>query len=198
VTGRRSKAASLTGEERFLSTRLQLDPTAWVAPGAVLTGEVRLGREASIWYGCVVRGDLEPIELGARTNLQDLSVVHVDRGFPVRVGAGVTIGHRAVIHGCTIEDGALIGMGAVLLSGCRVGRDALVAAGAVVREGFEVPSLAIAAGVPAKVIGRVSDEQRQRITEGVATYVACAAAHRREPGGASPPRGETGSDRSGR
>jgi carbonic anhydrase/acetyltransferase-like protein (isoleucine patch superfamily) len=133
---------------------------------------------ASVWFGCVLRGDLEPIEIGARTNVQDLTVVHVDHGQGVRVGDGVTIGHRCVIHGCVVEDGALVGMGAVLLSGCRIGRGALVAAGAVVREGFEVPEGSVVAGVPAKVVGRVDDALRQRIERGVATYVESAAGYR--------------------
>ena len=181
MTGRRSQAASGPGGQRFLSNRLDIDPTAWVAPGAVLVGQVRLGAAASVWYGAVLRGDLEPIEIGARSNVQDLSVVHVDRGFPVSIGVGVTIGHRTVIHGCTIGDDALIGMGAVLLNGCRIGRGALIAAGAVVLEGFEVPEGAIAAGVPAKLRGAVAEDLRRRMAEGVETYVACAAAHRSEP-----------------
>ena len=165
-------------DARFLSTRLVLDPTSYVAPGARLTGEVALAAESSVWFGCVLRGDLEPIRVGARSNVQDLTVVHVDRSYPATIGSDVTIGHRSVIHGCTIEDGATIGMGAVLLSGCRIGRGALVAAGAVVREGFEVPEGAIAAGVPAVVRGRVGDELRARFAAGVANYVALARAYR--------------------
>lgn len=164
----------------MLATRLRLDPTAWVARGAVLAGEVTLGPRASVWYGCVLRGDLEPIVVGEATNVQDLTVIHVDRGCPARIGRDVTIGHRCVVHGCTIGDGATIGMGAVLLTGSRIGAGALVAAGAVVREGFEVPEGAIAAGVPAVLRGAVGDDLRERFAAGVASYVELAAFHRRE------------------
>lgn len=158
--------------------RLTLHPQSWVAPGAVLAGDVTLEAGASVWYGCVLRGDLEPIRVGERSNVQDLTVVHVDRGRPATIGADVTIGHRCIVHGCEIEDGAMVGMGAVLLSGARIGRDALVAAGAVVREGFEVPAGAVVAGVPARISGKVGPELRDRMRDGVASYLACAAAYR--------------------
>jgi carbonic anhydrase/acetyltransferase-like protein (isoleucine patch superfamily) len=153
---------------------------AWVAPNATVTGRVRLGAEVSIWYGCVLRGDLEPITIGDQTNVQDLTVVHVDHGCPVVVGRRVTIGHRAVIHGCSIDDDAVIGMGAVLLSGSRVGPGALVAAGAVVREGFAVPPGAIAAGVPAVIRGAVGPELRERFRDGVTSYLRLAAQAREQ------------------
>lgn len=155
-----------------------IHPEAWVAPGAVVVGGVEIGAESSIWFGCVLRGDLEPIRIGARTNVQDLTVVHVDHGFPVLVGDRVTIGHRTVIHGCVVEDEALVGMGAVLLTGSRIGRGALVAAGALVREGFVVPPGMVAAGVPASVRGPVDEALRERIRRGVATYVECAREYR--------------------
>ena len=163
---------------RFLPDRLQLHPDAWVAPGAVLVGDVRLDALASVWFGCVLRGDLEPIEVGERSNVQDGTIVHVDRGYPARIGRRVTIGHRCVIHGCTIEDDGLIGMGAVLLTGARVGRGSLIAAGAVLLEGFQVPEGMVAAGVPAKLRGPVTDAIRDRILHGAESYVACAAFHR--------------------
>jgi carbonic anhydrase/acetyltransferase-like protein (isoleucine patch superfamily) len=166
------------GGESFLRTELNIAPTAWIAPGAVLVGNISVADEASIWYGCVLRGDLEPIRVGTGTNIQDLTLVHVDKGFPVNIGKRVTVGHRCVVHGCEIGDEALIGMGAVLLSGCRVGRGAVVAAGAVVREGFEVPERKIAAGVPAKLRGEVDGQMRDRILDGVDDYLACAAAYR--------------------
>jgi carbonic anhydrase/acetyltransferase-like protein (isoleucine patch superfamily) len=163
------------------ASQVDLGPDAWVAQNATLKGKVTLGARASVWFGCVLRGDLEPIAIGDDTNVQDLSVIHVDRGWPVVVGNRVTIGHRAVVHGCTIEDDAVIGMGAVLLSGSRVGAGALVAAGAVLREGFAVPAGAIAAGVPAVVRGEVSPELRRRFHEGVETYVRLAARARLAP-----------------
>jgi carbonic anhydrase/acetyltransferase-like protein (isoleucine patch superfamily) len=160
------------------ATRVELASSAWVAPNATLTGRVTLGAEVSVWFGCVLRGDLEPITIGDQTNVQDLTVVHVDHGCPAVVGRRVTIGHRSVIHGCAIDDEAVIGMGAVLLSGSRVGRGALVAAGALLREGFDVPPGAIAAGVPAVIRGEVSPELRLRFADGLASYLRLAARYR--------------------
>lgn len=156
-------------------TRLTIARTAFVAPGAVLVGDVTLGDQASVWYGCVLRGDIEPITIGPRTNVQDLTVVHVDLGQPTSVGADVTIGHRAVIHGCTVEDGALIGMGAVILTGARIGAGALVAAGAVVKERFVVPARALVAGVPAKIVGELDAALLLRVARNKDHYVATAA-----------------------
>ncbi len=158
-------------DHKFLANRIAVDPSAWIAPGAVLVGDVAVGVDASIWYGCVLRGDLEPIRIGARTNIQDLTLVHVDRDYPTLIGDGVTVGHHCVIHGCTLENDVLIGMGAVILSGATVGEGALVAAGAVVREGFAVPAGMLAAGVPAKIRGEVTPELLRRILDGVDTYV---------------------------
>ena len=171
-------SGSRSDDSVMYATRVELGREAWVAPNATLTGRVSLGALASVWFGCVVRGDLEPIAIGDETNVQDLTVVHVDRGCPVLVGHRVTIGHRAVIHGCTVDDDAVIGMGAVLLSGSRVGRGALVAAGAVLREGFAVPPGAIAAGVPAVIRGEVGPELRQRFRDGVENYLRLAARYR--------------------
>ena len=171
-------SGSQSDDSVMYATRVELGREAWVAPNATLTGRVSLGALASVWFGCVVRGDLEPIAIGDETNVQDLTVVHVDLGCPVLVANRVTIGHRAVIHGCTVDDDAVIGMGAVLLSGSRVGRGALVAAGAVLREGFEVPPGAIAAGVPAVIRGEVAPELRQRFREGVESYLRLAARYR--------------------
>ena len=171
-------SGSQSDDAMIHATRVEIGREAWVAPNATLTGRVTLGAFASVWFGCVLRGDLEPIAIGDETNVQDLTVVHVDRGYPVHVGCRVTIGHRAVIHGCAIDDDAVIGMGAVLLSGSRVGRGALVAAGAVVREGFEVPPGAVAAGVPAVIRGEVGRDLRQRFEEGRVSYVRLAARYR--------------------
>ena len=170
------KAAFAT--DRLSSTRLEIHPSVWIAPGSVVVGDVSLGEESSVWYGCVLRGDLEPVRVGRFTNIQDLTLVHVDVDMPATIGDRVSIGHRCVIHGCTIEDEALIGMGAVLLSGARVGKGALVAAGALIREGFEVPPGTVAAGVPAKIRGPVDEKLRQRIVFGVDNYRMCASEYR--------------------
>jgi carbonic anhydrase/acetyltransferase-like protein (isoleucine patch superfamily) len=172
--------------------RLDVHPSVWIAPGAVVIGDVTIAADASIWYGCVLRGDMQPIRVGSATNIQDLTLVHVDHEMPAIIGDRVTIGHHCVIHGCTVEDDALIGMGAVLLNGARIGRGALVAAGAVVREGFEVPPGSVVAGVPAKIRGEVTHELRARMAGGIEDYLACARGYRagRLGGG---PHGGTGS-----
>ena len=112
----------MTHDTTDWSARLRFDPTAFVAPGAVVVGDVTLGAGASVWFNCVVRGDSAPVRVGENTNIQDLSVVHEDAGLPAELGARVTVGHRALIHGCVVEDDCLIGMGAVILSGARIGR----------------------------------------------------------------------------
>ncbi len=162
----------------FLPTRLAIDPTAFIAPGAVLVGDVTIGPDASVWYGCVVRGDIEPIVIGARTNVQDGSVIHVDENQPTVIGADVTIGHRCVIHGATLEDGCLIGMGAVVLSGARIGAGALIAAGALVREGFVAPPRSLCVGVPAVVARQLDDAALERIRLNKEHYVSYSRAYR--------------------
>jgi len=174
----RDKRSFDASSQRLLPTRLDVHPSVWIAPGAVLVGDVSVGENASIWYGCVLRGDLEPIRVGRESNVQDLTVVHVDDDLPAIIGERVSIGHRCVIHGCVIEDDTLVGMGAVLLSGARIGRGSLVAAGAVVREGMEVPAGKVVAGVPAQVRGDVDDLLRARIAHAVASYRRCAIAYR--------------------
>jgi carbonic anhydrase/acetyltransferase-like protein (isoleucine patch superfamily) len=158
-------------ERKYLKNRLKIDSSAWIAPNAVVVGDVSIGQEASVWFGCVLRGDMEPIVVGDRSNVQDLTLVHVDDDLPTVIGSDTTIGHNCVIHGCEIGNHVLIGMGAVILSGARIGDGALVAAGAVVREGMEVPAGMMVAGVPAKLRGEVTDELRDRIVYGVENYV---------------------------
>jgi carbonic anhydrase/acetyltransferase-like protein (isoleucine patch superfamily) len=138
---------------------------------AVVTGDVSIGPDAGIWFGCVVRGDDAPITIGARTNIQDLTMIHADPGAPNSIGAEVTVGHRCVLHGVKIGDGALIGMGAILLGGSEVGPEALVAAGAVVREGFAVPPRTLVAGVPAKVVRPLRPEELADMRRSAEGYV---------------------------
>jgi carbonic anhydrase/acetyltransferase-like protein (isoleucine patch superfamily) len=127
---------------------------AFVASNAVLAGKVTVGAGSSVWYGCVLRAEMEPITVGASSNIQDLSVVHTDPGSPVVIGERVTVGHRVVLHGCTLEDDVLIGMGAVVMNGAVIGHGAVVAAGAVVTAGTSVPPMTLAAGIPAKPMDR--------------------------------------------
>lgn len=156
----------------------QLDPTAFVAPGSTVLGRVRLAEGASVWYGCVLRGDNDELDLGAGVNVQDGCILHTDAGRPLAIGAETSLGHGAVVHGCTIADHALIGMRAVVLNGCSVGRYALVAAGAVLRPGFAVPEGVLVAGVPAKVVRDVTDEERAMIDRTAVSYRRKAQLHR--------------------
>ena len=156
----------------------EVAPSAWVAPGAYVVGKVSLGEESSVWYGAVLRGDTEPITVGARTNIQDGCVLHADPGFPAMVGDDCVVGHNAIVHGCEIEDGCLIGMGATILNGAKIGAGSIVAAGALVPEGKEYPANSLIVGVPAKRVKDVSEEQTADIARGVRTYVERAAAHR--------------------
>lgn len=149
----------------------------------MVLGDVTLGPSASVWYGCVLRGDMAPIVVGERSNVQDGTIVHVDEGKPALIGARVGIGHRAVIHGCVIEDDCLIGMGSVLLNDARIGSGSVVAAGAVVPEGLQVPPGSVVMGVPARVARPVDDRLRDRIRHTWQHYVAEAERHR---GGAFP------------
>lgn len=153
-------------------------PDAWVAPGAVVVGDVTLGSRASVWYQCVLRGDIAPIRIGARTNVQDLTMVHVDTDRPCEIGADVGIGHRAIIHGCTIGDGCLVGMGSVILSHAVIGEGSVIAAGAVVTEGMEVPPGRLVVGVPGRIVREVDDELRARTRMTVEHYLALSTAHR--------------------
>lgn len=144
----------------LLEARPRVHPTAFIAPGAVVLGDVRIHEDASIWFNCVLRGDVNYIQVGKRSNIQDLSLMHgVINRYPVIIGDDVTMGHCAVAHGCVIEDNCLIGMGAKVLSGAVVGANSIVAAGAVVREGQIVPPNSLVAGVPAKVKKTLSDDE---------------------------------------
>lgn len=124
----------------------------WIAPDAHVIGRVRLGLDVSVWFGAVIRGDNDPIVVGDRTNIQDGAVLHADPGFPLTIGDGVTIGHRAIVHGCTIGSDTLIGMGATILNGARIGRGCIVGANALVREGTEFPDGSLIVGVPARIV----------------------------------------------
>ncbi len=154
--------------------------TAWVAPTASVLGRVTLGQDASVWYSTVIRADLEDIEIGAGSNVQDGCVLHADPGRPVRIGERVTIGHRAVVHGATVDDDVLIGMGSVVLNGAHIGSGSIVGAGAVVTENTRIPPGSLVLGTPAAVRGELGDEQRQGIAANAAHYVALAARHRAE------------------
>lgn len=148
------------------------DGECWIAPGAAVIGAVRLAPRVGIWFGAVLRGDQEPITIGEDTNVQEHCIFHTDHGFPLRVGKGCTIGHRAILHGCTIGDNVLIGMGATVLNGARIGDDCLIGAGAIVTEGKEIPPGSLVLGIPAKVSRALSEEEIGRNRWAAAHYVA--------------------------
>lgn len=145
--------------------------TVFVAPGSMIIGNVVIGEDSSVWFNTVLRGDLEPILIGCRTNIQDGTVIHMDKEIPCLIGDDVTIGHSAILHSCSIENEALIGMGAILLTGCTIGERAIVAAGTLVREGQDIPAGTIAMGVPAKVRREVTEEELERVRHGKDDYV---------------------------
>lgn len=155
-----------------------IDPSAFLAPGAVVLGDVHLGPDASVWYNTVIRGDTERIRVGEGTNLQDQSLLHADPGFPCLVGARVTVGHRVILHGCQVEDDCLIGMGAILLNGVRVGWGSVIGAGALLVEGTQVPPGSLVLGMPGKVARPVDDALRGRIDHAWRHYVSQARRHR--------------------
>ncbi len=162
----------------FAGKSPRVDSDAWVAPTATVIGDVDIAAEASVFYGAVVRADTATITLGPRSNLQDLVAVHADAGFPTVVGAAVTVGHGAILHGCVIEDGCLIGMGAIILNGAVVGAESLVAAGALVVGGQQIPPRSLVAGSPAKVRRQLSEAELQGNRDNADRYVELARQHR--------------------
>jgi len=152
----------------------RLECGAYRAFNAVLTGDIELGLDANVWFGCVLRGDDAPLHIGARTNIQDLTMVHADPGVRNVIGEDCTIGHRCVLHGAEVGDRCLIGMGAILLGGSRIGEESLVAAGAVVREGAVIPPRSLVVGVPGKVVKTLSEADSMRFRKSAAGYVTKA------------------------
>ncbi len=155
-----------------LMPQLPDDGAFWVAPDAVLIGRVRLGADASVWFGAVLRGDNEDIVIGEGSNVQDNCVFHVDPGFPLTIGAHCTIGHAAVVHGCTIGDNTLVGMGATILNGARIGRNCLIGANALVTENREIPDNSLVFGAPGKVRGEIDAAGEQMLAQAASSYIA--------------------------
>lgn len=149
----------------------QIDPEAWLAPNASVIGQVRVAADANVWFGAVMRGDIAEIVLGARSNLQDNAVIHTEAGNPTIIGDDVSIGHGAIVHGCVVEDGCLIGMNATVLNGAVIGANSLVAAGALVLEGTVIPPRSLVAGVPAKVRRELTDDEVAGLYGNSARYV---------------------------
>jgi carbonic anhydrase/acetyltransferase-like protein (isoleucine patch superfamily) len=151
--------------------RFEDEDSNWIAHDAVLIGNVEVGRDAGFWFGTVVRGDNEPIVIGAGTNVQEHSVMHTDIGFPLTIGIGCTIGHRAMLHGCTIGDNSLIGIGSIILNGARIGKNCLIGANCLITEGKEIPDNSLVMGAPGKVVREISDSQARVIAGGAMHYV---------------------------
>ncbi|QYK40132.1 MAG: gamma carbonic anhydrase family protein [Paracoccaceae bacterium] len=156
----------------------EIHPDAWIAPGAHVIGRVRLAASASVWFGAVLRGDNEWIEVGEGSNIQENSVLHTDIGYPLVIGSGCTIGHRAMLHGCTIGDRSLIGMGATILNGATIGSDCLIGACALITEGKQIPDGSLVMGSPGKVVRALDGAARERLVASAAGYRANAARFR--------------------
>ena len=158
---------------------MTIHPTANIHPNAIVCGDVTLGSRVSVWPTAVIRGDTAQIVIGPDSNIQDGTIVHVDEGVPTRIGARVAVGHRAIIHGCTVGDDCLIAMGAILLNRVVVGSGSIVGAGAVCREGMEIPPNSLVLGVPGRIVRQTTDEERERIARTVARYLELQERHRR-------------------
>jgi carbonic anhydrase/acetyltransferase-like protein (isoleucine patch superfamily) len=157
---------------------ITIHPTAFIAATAALMGDVSVGEDASVWYGAVLRGDMASIVIGAQSNIQDGTIVHVDEEVPCSVGRRVGVGHRVILHGCTVEDECLIGMGSILLNGVRIGTGSVVAAGAVVPEGMQIPPGSLVMGVPGRIVRPVDEALARRVAFTWRHYVEQARAHR--------------------
>lgn len=154
--------------------RPEIDPSAWVAPDANVIGRVVMGADSSVWFGVTIRADNEPIVIGAGTNVQEHSVFHTDPGCPLTLGANVTVGHKAMLHGCTVGDGSLIGMGATVLNGAVIGKGCLIGAGALVTEGKVIPDGSLVMGAPGKVVRELDEAAKARLLASAAHYQANA------------------------
>jgi carbonic anhydrase/acetyltransferase-like protein (isoleucine patch superfamily) len=166
----------------FLDREPSIHPSAFIAPSTDIIGDVTIGEESSVWYGCVLRGDINRITVGARSNIQDGSVVHLSDDFGVVIGDEVTIGHRALIHACTIGDGVLVGMGAIIMDGAEIGARSIVGAGALVLAGTEVPPASLVLGSPAKVVRSLDVKERDEGRRLAAKYVAVSRRYRQRDG----------------
>ncbi len=159
-----------------------VDPSAWIAASATVLGQVVIGSQASVWFGAVIRGDVEPITIGAQTNIQDLACLHADPGKPCRIGERVTVGHGAIVHGATVEDECLIGIRAVVLNDAVIGKHSIIGAGAIVTEGKVIPPRSLVLGMPGRIIREVTEADLERILHGFQHYVDAAAYYKTASG----------------
>jgi len=160
-----------------------VDPTVFIAPGAVVLGDVAIGAESTVWFQAVLRGDTEVIRIGSQTNIQDGAILHADPGYPCVLGNRVTVGHGAIVHGATVEDDVLIGMRAVVMNGARIGAGSLIGVGAVVTEKMEIPPGSLVLGIPARILRPTSDADRERIRHAAEHYVTAGKEYLKSQGG---------------
>ncbi|MGB9091506.1 MAG: gamma carbonic anhydrase family protein [Pseudomonas farsensis] len=165
---------------RLGDLRVETHPSSWAAPTAALIGKVRLQARASVWFGAVLRGDNELIDIGEDSNVQDGTVMHTDMGSPLTLGRGVTVGHNAMLHGCTVGDYSLIGINAVILNGARIGKHCIIGANALIPEGKEIPDGSLVMGSPGKVVRELSEQQMRMLEASAAHYVHNAQRYARE------------------
>ena len=156
---------------RLGDARVEAHPESWIAPTAAVIGKVRLDKGASVWFGAVLRGDNELIHIGENSNVQDGTVMHTDMGFPLTIGKGVTIGHNAMLHGCTVDDYSLIGINAVILNGAKIGKHCIIGANSLIGEGKEIPDGSLVMGSPGKVVRELTDAQKRMLEASAAHYV---------------------------
>ena len=159
---------------------VELHPQSWVAPNAVLVGKVRLQAGASVWFNAVLRGDNELIDIGEHSNVQDGAVMHTDMGFPLTLGKGVTVGHNAMLHGCSVGDYSLIGINAVILNGAKIGKHCIIGANSLIPEGKVIPDGSLVMGSPGKVVRELTEQQKQMLEASAAHYVHNAQRYSRE------------------
>jgi carbonic anhydrase/acetyltransferase-like protein (isoleucine patch superfamily) len=158
----------------FLDKKVKIDPSVYISKGVIIIGDVEIGKGSSVWFGSIIRGDTEKIKIGEYTNLQDYVIVHTDKGFFLEIGNYVTIGHRAIIHGCQIRDYVMIGMGAIILNGAVINKNVIVAAGSVVKENFVVPENTLVAGIPAEIKRELNEKDIQMIKNASEHYYRLA------------------------
>jgi carbonic anhydrase/acetyltransferase-like protein (isoleucine patch superfamily) len=170
----------MTVKYRLGDSRVETHPQSWVAPNATLVGKIRLDAGANVWFGAVLRGDNELIHIGENSNVQDGSVMHTDMGYPLTLGTGVTVGHNAMLHGCTVGDYSLVGINAVILNGAKIGKYCIIGANTLIAEGKEVPDGSLVVGSPGKVVRELTEQQKKMLEASAAHYVHNAQRYARD------------------
>ena len=165
---------------RLGQSSVETHPESWIAPNAAVVGKVRLDKQASVWFGAVLRGDNELIHIGEQSNVQDGTVMHTDMGFPLTLGKGVTVGHNAMLHGCTVGDYSLIGINAVILNGAKIGKYCIIGANTLIAEGKEIPDGSLVVGSPGKVVRELNEQQKKMLEASAAHYVHNAQRYARD------------------